>query len=714
MKTLIIAEKPSQMRDYAKALGGFTQKGDFYEKDNYILYCAWGHLVELAEDTAYRSEGKWDKSYLPILPALKDFVYEPKRNDKGRAEQLEKIGKLLNRPDIGMIYVATDSDREGELIFRYIYNYFKCKIPFKRVWVSSLKNEAIRQAFANPKYKQGDAFLENLCKSGYVRVIADWLIGVNATQSATLQLGQGNLLSIGRVQTAILKIICDRYKKNKAHQKTYTYKIITEHSYNGKSYTTESPIFESQQQAQTILQGLLPVHTFVSFEKKTEKQNPPLLHTLDSLTIVANKLYKYDASQVLASAQKLYEGKLISYPRTEDPYITEEGYKELKGFFNGLVNQYLGVSDFAFSTNPKSVDGSKITGSHDALVPTGQTAGIDGLAQQERRIYDLILWRCLESFSETAIYEKGTYLFENKETPFKTHTSKLIQEGWKRYTPKNKIETDEEDKEDEEIFTLELPYKQGDKINVEKKTLKEIESKPPAIYTPATLIADLSNLAKFLQEQSPEIYNELQGQIDLKGLEIGTKGTRPNIIDQLVNNRKFVAYEKNKYVPTPLGLQFYEIIKDLEVVNVSQTARLEYQLKQVQDGVLHAGVFHNNLLEYVKNMVQSIFSLESKIKKEERTTLGICPKCKKGNIIEGKKAFGCTSYKEGCNFTIWKEIAGKTLTEKQIKDLLSKGRTGVIKGFKSKAGKPFEAILKLENFEVKFEFAPNKAEKNKK
>lgn len=211
MKTLIIAEKPSQMRDYAKALGGFTQKGDFYEKDNYILYCALGHLVELAEDTAYRSAGKWDKSYLPILPALKDFVYEPKRNDKGRAEQLEKIGKLLNRPDIGMIYVATDSDREGELIFRYIYNYFKCKIPFKRVWLSSLEDEAIRQAFANPKYKQGDDFLENLCKSAYVRAIADWLIGVNATQSATLQLGQGNLLSIGRVQTAILKIICDRY-----------------------------------------------------------------------------------------------------------------------------------------------------------------------------------------------------------------------------------------------------------------------------------------------------------------------------------------------------------------------------------------------------------------------------------------------------------------------------------------------------------------------
>ncbi|WP_203965406.1 topoisomerase C-terminal repeat-containing protein, partial [Capnocytophaga stomatis] len=285
----------------------------------------------------------------------------------------------------------------------------------------------------------------------------------------------------------------------------------------------------------------------------------------------------------------------------------------------------------------------------------------------------------------------------------------LTQEGWKRYIPKNKVvaEKEDEDKEDENLI-LELSYKKGDKVNVEKKNLKEIESKPPAIYTPATLIADLSNLAKFLQEQSPEIYDELQGQIDLKGLEIGTKGTRPNIIEQLVNSRKFIAFEKNKYVPTPLGLQFYETVKDLEVVNVAQTARLEYQLKQVQDGALHAGVFHNNLLEYVKNIVQSIFSLESKIQKQERTSLGTCPKCKKGSVFEGKKSFSCSEYKNGCNFTIWKTIAGKTITQKQVQELLTKGKTSNLKGFKSKAGKSFEAKLKLENFEIKFEFAEKK------
>ena len=259
-KTLILAEKPSQLREYVKALGGFTQKGDFYESDQYIASSALGHLIELAEDTAYRQAKNWDKSYLPLLPALGDYVYEPKRNDEGRQAHLKKLATLFKNPDIGMIYVATDSDREGELIFRYIYNYFKCKLPYKRVWLSALDDSEIRNAFAHPKYSQGDDFLENLSQSAYARAITDWLIGANATQAATLQLGGGKLLSIGRVQTAILKIVADRYLKNKSHQKSYTYKLITNHFYNGTAYTAESPIYESKAQAEQLLQSLATSH----------------------------------------------------------------------------------------------------------------------------------------------------------------------------------------------------------------------------------------------------------------------------------------------------------------------------------------------------------------------------------------------------------------------------------------------------------------------
>lgn len=706
-KTLILAEKPSQLREYVKALGGFTKKGDYYESDRYIASSALGHLIELAEDTAYRPAGHWNKSYLPLIPELKDYVYEPKREDKGRKEQLNLLSKLFKLPEVNMIYVATDSDREGELIFRYIYNYFNCKLPYKRVWLSALDDSEIRKSFANPKYTQGDFFLENLSESAYARAITDWLIGANATQAATLQLGGGKLLSIGRVQTAILKIVCDRYLKNKAHKKSYTYKLITSHLYNGVDYTAESPIYENKTQAEQLLNSLLPTHNFVSYQKKTEKKNPPLLHTLDSLTIVANKLYKYTASEVLASAQSLYENKLTSYPRTEDAYITEENYNKIKTYLPALVHQCLNVSNFSFpGTTPASVNGAKITGSHDALVPTGQTNGIEKLSEQDRRIFELILHRCLESFSEVAIYEKGVYEFENQGTPFKTYTSNLVQEGWKKYSPKSKNKsTDDEDNEEDDDFVLQLPYRQGDKVGVEKKNLKEIESKPPAIYTPATLTADLCNLGKFLQEQSPEVYADLQKEFDLKGLEIGTKGTRPGIIEILVKTRKYIAFEKNKYVPTELGLQFYNAIKDLDVVNVAQTARLEYQLKQVADGKNSAVKYYGQLSDYIKETVAQIFSLQSSITASTRKGLGTCPSCKKGQIVEYPKSYGCTEFKNGCKFGIWKEIANKKITHKNVEDLITKGRTSLIKGFKGKSGNEFEAYLVLDNeLKTAFEF----------
>ena len=706
-KTLILAEKPSQLREYVKALGGFTKKGDYYESDRYIASSALGHLIELAEDTAYRPAGHWNKSYLPLIPELKDYVYEPKREDKGRKEQLNLLSKLFKLPEVNMIYVATDSDREGELIFRYIYNYFNCKLPYKRVWLSALDDSEIRKSFANPKYTQGDFFLENLSESAYARAITDWLIGANATQAATLQLGGGKLLSIGRVQTAILKIVCDRYLKNKAHKKSYTYKLITSHLYNGVVYTAESPIYENKAQAEQLLNSLLPTHNFVSYQKKTEKKNPPLLHTLDSLTIVANKLYKYTASEVLASAQSLYENKLTSYPRTEDAYITEENYNKIKTYLPALVHQCLNVSNFSFpGTTPASVNGAKITGSHDALVPTGQTNGIEKLSEQDRRIFELILLRCLESFSDIAIYEKGVYEFENQGTPFKTHTSNLVQEGWKKYSPKSKNKsTDDEDNEEDDDFVLQLPYRQGDKVGVEKKNLKEIESKPPAIYTPATLTADLCNLGKFLQEQSPEVYADLQKEFDLKGLEIGTKGTRPGIIEILVKTRKYIAFEKNKYIPTELGLQFYNAIKDLDVVNVAQTARLEYQLKQVADGKNSVVKYYGQLSDYIKETVAQIFSLQSSITASTHKGLGTCPSCKKGQIVEYPKSYGCTEFKNGCKFGIWKEIANKKITHKNVEDLITKGRTSLIKGFKGKSGNEFEAYLVLDNeLKTAFEF----------
>lgn len=706
MKTLILAEKPSQAKLYAQALGGFSSKNGYMENHKYYITWAYGHLIELAKDDTYREKGKWNKSYLPLLPNYNDFKYVPKE-DNGVKKQLKIIGELLK--DSFQILCATDSDREGELIFRYIYNYLNCKLPFKRIWVSSLQKEEIRKAFDKPKFSQGDTFLENLSKSAYSRALADWIIGVNATQSATLQLGQGKLLSIGRVQTNILKIICERYLKNKNHQKTYTYKIVTEHHYNGVKYMAESQILDTKEKAGELFRNLNTSHFFRSYSSKVEKVSPPLLHTLDSLTIAANKMFKYNASQVLESAQRLYESKLISYPRTEDPYITEEGYEKIKTFLLSLVKGVLGI-DFSFSaTIPKSVDSSKITGSHDALIPTEEPIDKDTLSDMDRNIYNLILYRCLESFSTEAVFEKGVYIFENNAVPFKTNTNKIIDIGWKKYTPKNDSQEkeDEDTPEDENVsFLLHLPYNQGDKVVVVNKNLKEIESKPPSIYTPASLIADLSNLSKFLKEENPALFEQLSQEIDLRSLQIGTKATRPEQIELLVKKRHFIDFKKNKYTPTPLGLEFYNAIKDTEVVNVAETAKLEYNLKKVSEGQMSETDFYNNISVYTKKIVANILSKgENSMVIPEKKNFGTCPKCNKGVITEGQRAFGCSDWKSGCNFSIWKEVSSKKLTEKNIEDLVIKRKTAYIKGFKSKDGKPFNATLILDNdFKIKFDF----------
>ena len=694
-KILVLAEKPTQGKLYAQALGGFTQKDGYCESDKYIITWAFGHLIDLVRDDVYREDKRWSKNYLPFLLPLEDYKYEPKADKNGGVKkQLKTIASLMKQAS--EVYCATDADREGELIFRYIYNYLGCKLPYKRIWLRALEDEEIKKAFANPEYKQGDSFLENLSKSAYIRAISDWLIGMNGTQAASLQFGKGDTLSIGRVQTTILKIICERYEKNQNHQKSYTYKIITAHSYNGVPYLSQSPIFETKEQTEAIFKKLKENHIFKSYQKKNKVEKPPLLHTLDSLTVVANKLYKYNASQVLASAQKLYESKLISYPRTEDPYITEEGYNKLKKSLLPLISICLNISEFSFpSQKPASVDGSKITGSHDALIPTGQTAGIDKLSEQDRQIFDLILYRCLESFSQEAIYEKGVYNFENEQVPFVTHTNKLLQLGWKKYSPNRKgKEQEDEEGDEEEEFTLELPYKEGDKVLVDKKSIREIESKPPKIYTPATLTEDLSNLAKFLQQEDPDMYNSLKEKIDLKSLQIGTKATRPNLLETL-QNRKFITFQKNKYIPTELGMNFYKTIKDLEVVNVAETAKLEYNLSKVTKGEMTEKEVYEGVKEYIKKMVAGVFGMKEEVKGVQEG-LGMCPICKRGQVLENPKAYGCSEYKNGCEFTIWKEMSSKKIPKKNIEELISKKESSLIKGFKNKAGKEFEAYIYLD------------------
>ena len=696
MKKLIIAEKPAQAKDYADALGNFIRKEGYFESDkSYITWC-FGHLIELERDEVYREKGSWNKSYLPLLP--KKFKYcigkdNKGKTDTGKKKQLDVIKKLADYSS--EIINATDADREGELIFLYIYNFLKLKIPYRRLWISSLTKGDIQNGFRNLLSAKD---VENLGKSGYARAVSDWLVGINGTQAATLQFGDRNLLTIGRVQNSILKIICERYLKNKNFVPSYSYKIKAEHRYNGINYSSATEIFESKEEVDSIIEKLDEFHLFKENINTKKKVTPPLLHSIDTLIVEANQIFGYSGKDTLSIAQTLYEKKLTTYPRTDSNYINEENYEKMKGYLVFLTKEVVDISFSFGQEKPKSVNVKKLTGSHDAIIPTGELSNYSSLNERERNIFELVIRKCLESFSESAIYDKNKYVFINKGIEFFTYTSNLIKEGWKAFS----FQKEEEAESDELLLKIEL--KENEKVRVEQKNVVKIESKPPALYTDANLTPDLINIGKFLKEENPQLLDELKDKIDLSDIQLGTQATRPLIIERL-KKIDFIGVQKKKYVPTEKGLKYYNTIKSLKVSNIANTAILEKELKDIAEGRLSETQFYGNLETYVRSIVDDIFEIKAELKINKRISLGECPQCKEGNIVEGKKAFGCDKYKEGCKFVIWKDVSGKTLTEKDIKDLISKKKTKIIKGFISKIGKKFDAriILDSEN-NTKFSF----------
>ncbi|PWN60039.1 type IA DNA topoisomerase [Chryseobacterium oncorhynchi] len=698
MKKLIIAEKPSQAKEYAQALGGFDNKNGYYESNQYYLTWCYGHLIELERDEAYHNEKKWNKSYLPLIPTK--YLYKigsspsnSKNIDSGKKKQLDIIRSLLSKSK--EIINATDADREGELIFLYVYNFLGSKLPYKRLWISSLTEGDIRTGFNNLLDSKEVFYLG---KSAYARAIADWLVGVNGTQAATLQLGNGSVLTIGRVQTAILKIICERFLKNKSFQKTFTYRLRAEHNEN-VFFHSETEIFDHKIDAENTIKSCSAFHKCVDIIKQNQKVNPPLLFSIDTLIIEANKKFKYSGKETLDIAQTLYEKKLTSYPRTDSEYINQENYNRQKEFIVSFAKALLGYS-FSFSNNiPRSVNDTKLTGSHDAIVLTGQKENIQSLNAKEKNVYLLILNRCLQSFSDAAVYEKTKYVFDNNSVMFYTYSSKVLFKGWQVYqvnTEQNEKEDDVDLQQNEQQIDIVLEINRN--VKVESLVIKEIESKPPQLYSEVNLTKDLTNFGKLLKEQNPELVTQISSSIDLNLLQIGTQATRPGIIEKL-KKIGFIDLHKNKYVPTEKGLKFYSIIKDLEVSNIVTTAIWESKLKKVAEGKEDIGVFYKEITEFTKKIVVDIFSNSTDVSfSKEINSLGTCPICKDGLIIEFTKSYGCSNWNKDnfkCKFSIWKIIYGKKITTNIVSQLIKNGITKKIDNLKSSKGTSFSAKLKL-------------------
>ena len=679
----IIAEKPSVARQISRVVGAMERKVGYYGGNNYCVTWAFGHLIQLAMPEAYGVTG-FRRESLPIIPEMFQLVSRKDakgKEDDGVKEQLRVIKNLFEHTE--KIIVATDAGREGELIFRYLYQYLGCHVPFQRLWISSLTDKAIKEGLKN--LKDGHDF-DNLFLSAKARSEADWLVGINATQALTIAAGRGTY-SLGRVQTPTLAMVCHRFLENKNFKPTQFWQMHFTTEGDGKAVkfqTTER--WNDKETAESLYQQLKGnknvVITKVECKEKTEE--PPLLYDLTALQKDANVKYGFTAEQTLAIAQKLYEAKAITYPRTSSRYIPDDVYDEIPKLLRTLQDneQWGALSMTIRKPNSHSVDASKVT-DHHALLITGEK--LEHPSNDDKIIYNMIVARMLEAFSEKCEKQQTTVTVEVEGVPFTVKGTVIRKAGW-RFIQNEDTDNDR------------LPnWKEGQELAVSGWGLAEGKTKPVPIHTEATLLSEMESCGKGIDDE------ELAQAI--KECGIGTPATRANIIETLINREYMIRLNK-QLIPTEKGLFIYDLLKDKQIADVAMTGRWEQTLARIEQGEYGANDFRKGIEDYTAGIVQELLSLEDKF---EHSGIGIpCPKCGKGTMQFYKKVVKCDN--PACDCHVFREKAGKELTDAQLKDLIRDGKTGIIKGFKSKQGNSFDAVVTFnrETYQTEFSFPERK------
>lgn len=684
---VIIAEKPSVARDIAAIVGAGNRKDGYLEGNNYAVTWAFGHLVGLAMPEEYKIKG-FQKENLPILPAefklLPRQVKEGKeyKNDPGVMKQLKVINELFCRAD--EIICCTDAGREGELIFRYIYDYLGCTLPFRRLWISSLTDQAIKKGLEN--LRPGHEY-DHLYYSAKARSQADWLVGINASQALSISAGSG-VWSLGRVQTPTLAMICSRYLENKdfVPQKYWQHKLNISKDGNILSPVSEDKYndrIEADSVAGQVSQ--IGLATVKSIEKKTVKQEPPLLYDLTTLQKEANSKHSFSADKTLSIAQKLYEGKLITYPRTGSRYLSEDVFETVAGLFSTFREHtvYGESVKLLKDLNKRSVNDSKVT-DHHAIILTGNTSG--NLSTDERLIFDMILCRMLEAFSSTCIKEQTTVRFEVQEKIFPVKGMIINEPGWRSISG---VMTDENEKDDNSTLP---PLTESDQWNIDSVNTLEKQTKPRPLHTESSLLSAMETCGK-------ELTDEAEREA-LKESGIGTPATRAAIIETLFS-REYIVREKKSLIPSNKGLVVYLAVKDKKIADVAMTGSWENALNKIAIGEMNAADFHKGIEVYAEQITSELLNMQFEHKEDK--VKYTCPKCQKESIVLLQKVAKCRD--EDCGFVIFRNKSGKDLSDKHLIELLTKGKTSLIKGFKSKAEKLFDAYLRLdETLKPVFEF----------
>lgn len=705
MKT-IIAEKPSVAKEIAHIVGADKREEGYMQGNGYFVTWAFGHLVQPAMPETYGMKG-FHAENLPVIPD--PFVLVPRqvktengyKPDAGVLAQIKIIGKLFDSSE--RIIVATDAGREGELIFRYLYAYLGCRKPFDRLWISSLTDTAIREGLQNLRDGKG---YDNLYHAAKARSEADWLVGINGTQALTIAAGRGTY-SVGRVQTPTLGMVCERYWEHKRFESKPFWqvhfgvvdtdsgnilKFTSANRWTGKATATD--IYNKVKETGSA------IITKVATKRKVEKA--PLLYDLTTLQKEANSQHGFTAEHTLSIAQKLYEAKFISYPRTSSRYISDDVFATLPKLFKNLENHseygekvklLPGSEDYS----KNSVNAAKVTDHHALLIT--ENAAI-GLFKDEKIVYDMILCRMIEAFSADCIKDITSVTAQvDHEVEFGISGSIIRQTGWRALSLKEKNNRQDKDADatDNEVKEQFIPnWQEGQHITLSGCTITEGKTKPKPLHTESTLLAAMETVGK-------EIEDDTMRQA-MKDCGIGTPATRAAIIETLLK-REYMVRQQKKLVPTEKGLALHSVVKNMAIANVEMTGKWEAELAKIERGEASADGFTHSIEGYTREITAELLGCDRLFSHKDSGCQ--CPKCKQGTMQFFGKVVRC-SYKE-CGMPVFKQVAGKLLTDADITDLLTKGKTRTLNGFTSKQGKPFSAAIAFdENFNTKFVFAERK------
>lgn len=676
MPKLVITEKPSVAQSIAKVLSATKRCNGYLEGNGYLISWCVGHLVELAPPDHYdESYKKWKKEDLPILPANWKYTVSP-----GTKKQFNILNDLMNRDDVDSLICATDAGREGELIFRLVYHQCRCRKPFERLWISSMEDNAIRDGFRH--LKPGTEY-DALYEAALCRERSDWIVGINATRLFSVL--YGNTLNVGRVMSPTLALTVIREAAIAAFisEPFYTVKIQMD------GFTASSERIKSKEEAEKLAVDCKEASAVVAkVKRKNRKENPPLLYDLTTLQREANKIMGYTAQQTLDYTQSLYEKKMVTYPRTDSRYLTEDMAATIPDLVQEAAKKF-SFSDEAVPIRIRQVINNKKVTDHHAIIPTKTATETDlsALPAGEQAVLELIALRLVCAVGIPSESDETAVELSCAGAVFKAKGSIVTEPGWKAFISGVESENDDKEKEDSSIPDIQ----NGMELMVREAVCKEGKTVPPKHYTEATLLQAMENAGA---EEMPE-------EAERKGL--GTPATRAGIIEKLVRTGflERMGNKKTKYlIPTQKGTALVTILPE-QIQSASMTAEWEEKLLEIERGKYSGDAFMGEIEAMISDLVknyQIVPDAEILMPKEKSQEIGKCPVC--GNdVIEGAKGWFCAN--RSCPFALWKqnryfESIGKKLTASMAEKLLANGKVRM-KGCKSaKTGKTFDAVLILE------------------